>query len=113
MRRFIDVTASELHRRAVEVCAVTRVTNEAVLRDALELEDAYELLEWLRLTFVECGPEGLFPHDLVRDVVDIELRWRDPENYKRLFRSVRDHKVAGNTRVSGERSMWPRKRHGP
>ena len=36
------------------------------------------LFEWLRgLSFVESGADGLFPHDLARDVLDADLRWRD------------------------------------
>src|SRR5882672_10881355 len=30
------------------------------------------------------GARGLSPHDLVRDVVDENLRWRDPEGSRKL-----------------------------
>jgi hypothetical protein len=44
------------------------------------------------LSFIEHGPEGLFPHDLAREVLDADLRWRDPEGYRdlniRLVRSL-------------------------
>ena len=33
----------------------------------------------------------MFPHDLARDVLDADLRWRDPEGYKGLFRRVGGH----------------------
>ena len=60
------------------------MTTEALLRDALELDDAHHLFAWLRgLSFVEAGADGLFPHELARDVLDIDLRWRDPDAYKR------------------------------
>ena len=50
---------------------------------ARRCEDAHELFAWLRdLSFVEAGPDGLFPHDLARDVLDADLRWRDPDGYK-------------------------------
>lgn len=90
LRRFVDAVPSLSHRRALEVCALTRVTSEALLRDALEVQDAGELFGWLRdLSFVESGAEGLFPHELARDVLDADLRWRDLEGYKRVFRGVR------------------------
>lgn len=45
--------------------------------------------------FVYESSEGLFPHDLARDVLDANLRWRDPDGYKVVFRRVwtdiRDH----------------------
>ena len=71
---------------------MARVTTEALLRAALEREDAHELFTWLReLSFVESGPDGLYPHDLVRDALDADLRWRDPDGYRRVFRRIRDH----------------------
>jgi AAA ATPase domain len=92
VRRFVDVVPVGPRRSALEVCALARVTTEALLRDTLAPEDAHELFAWLReLSFVEAGPEGLLPHDLARDVLDADLRWRDPVGYKDLFRRVRGH----------------------
>jgi hypothetical protein len=80
------------HRRAIEVCAVARVTTESLLRDALDLEEARDLFDWLaQLPFVEPVPDGLAPHDLARDVVDVDLRWRDRTTYDAVFRRVRSH----------------------
>jgi hypothetical protein len=92
LRRFVEVVPSGLHRRALEVCALARVTTEALLREVLALEDAYELFTWLReLSFVESGPQGMYPHDLARDALEGDLRWRDPEGYRRVFRGIRGH----------------------
>jgi hypothetical protein len=92
LQRFMEIVPSGLHRRALEVCAPARVTTEALLREVLGLEDAHELFTWLReLSFVESGPEGVFPHDLARDALEADLRWRDPEGYRRVFRGVRGH----------------------
>ena len=92
LRRFVEIVPSGLHRRALEVCALARVTTEALLRDVLELDDAHELFTWLRgLSFVESGPEGVFPHDLARDALEADLRWRDPDGYRRVLRGIRGH----------------------
>ena len=92
LRQFLEVVPSGLHGRALEVCALARVTTEALLRGALGLEDAHELFAWLReLSFVESGPEGLFPHDLARDALEADLRWRDPDGYRQVFRGIRGH----------------------
>jgi hypothetical protein len=92
LRRFLDVVPDRQQRRALEVCALARVTTETLLRDALELDDAYELFEWLRhCSFVEAAEDGLFPHELARDVLDVDLRWRDPDTYNDTFRRVRAH----------------------
>ncbi|HSK89862.1 MAG TPA: ATP-binding protein [Euzebyales bacterium] len=92
LRRFVDVVPSSLQRRALGVCALARVTSEPLLRAALPCDDAHDVFEWLRgLSFIESGPDGLFPHDLARHALDADLRWRDPDGYKRVFRSVRAH----------------------
>ncbi len=56
----------------------------------LGLEDAHEPFSWLRgLSFVESGPEGVFPHDLARDALESDLRWRDADSYRQVFRKIR------------------------
>ena len=90
LRSFVEVVPSERHRRALEVCAVARVTTEALLRAVIEGEDAHGLFTWLRgLSFVEAGPTGVFPHDLARDALEADLRWRDPDGYRQVFRGIR------------------------
>ena len=96
LERFVAGVPSAAHRRALEVCAHTRVTTEDLLRTAADGEGAGALFGWLRgLSFVEEGPEGVFPHDLARDVLDGDLRWRDRAGYGELHRRIRRHVVAG------------------
>jgi hypothetical protein len=90
LRRFVEIVPSEEHRRALEVCALARVTTEALLREVLGPEHAHEAFAWLReLSFVEAGPEGICPHDLARDALDADLRWRDSDSYRQLLRGIR------------------------
>lgn len=92
VRRFVDIVPSDLHRRALEVCALARATTESLLRDALEVDDAHAMFDWLRaLSFVNPGSDGLYPHDLARDVMDADLRWRDPDAYRLVFHHVWTH----------------------
>jgi hypothetical protein len=91
LERFVDDVPSPRHRAALEVCAHVRVTTESLLRAVLD-DPAGELFGWLRgRSFVEEGTEGLFPHDLAREVLDAELRWRDPDRYVALHRRIRDY----------------------
>lgn len=102
LRQFVEVVPTALHRRALEVCALARVTDEGLLRAALSVDDAHEVFDWLRsLSFVEPAPDGVFPHDLARDVLEADLRWRDREGYARTFRAVRSHIHARLTSVQG------------
>ncbi|GAB3655364.1 ATP-binding protein [Actinocorallia lasiicapitis] len=91
---FVADAPSARHRRALQACAHARFTTEPLLRAALA-EDVEDLFGWLRgLPFVEQGPMGLFPHDLVREVVCADLRWRDPEAFAVLHHRIRDHLIA-------------------
>jgi hypothetical protein len=90
VRRLLDDVPTPLHRRALEVCAHLRATTEDRLAEALMISDARELFDWLRsLSFIETGPAGVFPHDLTRDVIEADLRWRSPERFRQLHEDVR------------------------
>ncbi len=92
LTRLVDVVPDQLSRHALQVSALARVTTEPLLREALGVADASGLFDWLHgLSFVDATPEGLRPHDLARDVLDLDLRWRDPEGYRSVFRRVRSH----------------------
>ncbi|NEK56446.1 ATP-binding protein [Geodermatophilus sabuli] len=102
LARFVDEAPTPGHRAALEVCAHARVTTESLLRAAVDGSGAGESFAWLRgRSFVEEGAEGLYPHDLAREVLDAELRWRDPERYADLHRRIRDHVTAGLRSDSG------------
>ncbi len=90
VRRLLDDVPTPLHRRALEVCAHLRFTTEDRLADALMISDASEMFAWLRnLSFVESGPAGVFPHDLTREVIEADLKWRSPDRYRQLHDDVR------------------------
>jgi hypothetical protein len=90
--RVVDAIPSPRHRRALAVCAHARFTTEPMLREAMREDDSAELFGWLRaLTFVEEGPYGLFPHDIARDALEADLRWRDPATHSDVHRGVRRH----------------------
>lgn len=73
------------HRLALEATSQVRVLTQPLLAALLEGADASGLFEWLRrLPIVELGPAGLPMHDLAVDVLDAELRWRDPLRYRVL-----------------------------
>jgi hypothetical protein len=92
LEKFIDDVPDREHRQALRVCAVARVTTEALLAAVLPAAGAERLFDWLgSLSFVEHGREGLFPHDLARDVLVADFRWRDPDGYWELRRHMRNH----------------------
>jgi hypothetical protein len=89
--RFVESVPSEAHREALELCAHARSTSEELLGVLFEPPLAGELFEWLRsLSFVDAGPLGIYPHDVARDVLDADFRWRNPSEYRRIHGKVRE-----------------------
>ncbi len=104
LERFIQKVPSPAHRAALEACSLVRALTEGLLATMLGTADAHDLFAWLRdLSFIESGPDGLFPHDLARDTLGRDLRWRHPDWYAELHRRARQsyvsrlHTTAGAT----------------
>ncbi|MGH2797679.1 MAG: ATP-binding protein [Thermoleophilaceae bacterium] len=89
LQSFLEEVPTLGHRQALQVCAHARFTTEHLLREALDGDEATELFGWLRaLSFIEETAQGIFPHDLARDVLEADLRWRDAAAYEDLHRRV-------------------------
>jgi hypothetical protein len=92
---------SDAHTTGLAACTTAWLTTEDLLRQVMGA-DAGEVWAWLaRRPFVTCGPHGLFPHDLARDVLDAEFERRWPERYRALHRVVHDHVVDGLRSAAG------------
>jgi hypothetical protein len=90
LERLVQKVPGPAHRTALEACAVVRVTTESLLAELLAMPDVHDLFEWLRgLSFVEFCREGLFPHGLVRNALNADVRWRNPDWYNELHRRAR------------------------
>jgi hypothetical protein len=92
VERLLQQVPGPAQRAALEACALLRLTTEALLAAMVGVPDAHELFEWLcGLSFVQLGQMGLFPHDLARDALKAELRWRNPDWYAELHRRARGY----------------------
>lgn len=92
VQRFTRDAAAPTLARALRVAALSRHTTEPLLADVLALDDAQPVFESLRqLSFMQAGPHGLAPHDLVRDVLAADAQWRDARDTHRLVRAVYRH----------------------
>jgi hypothetical protein len=106
LEQLIGEVPSPAHRHALEVCAHAYTTTEDLLRAALR-EDAAPLFAWLRrLPFVESNDCGVFPHDVVREALEADLRWRDPQGYAAMHGRIHDH-LATWVRTAAEPEVLP------
>ena len=81
LARFVSTVPTPAHRAALEGASVVRSLTVPLLRALLGPdEDAVGLFGWLRgLAFTESDADGIRLHDIVRETVEADLRWRDPE----------------------------------
>lgn len=92
---FVAQVPSALHREALNVCALARVANEQLLAQTVDAASSPGLFDWLAgLSFVESSAEGLYPHELVRDAIAAELRWRHPERLRQLTDRLLEHHIS-------------------
>lgn len=110
VEQFIQKAPGPAHRAALEACSLVRVTTEALLARMLAAPDAHELFDWLRsLSFVESRRGGIFPHDLARDALISDLRWRNPDWYAELHRRARAYYLERLEQTGGldqQRTLW-------
>jgi len=109
MERFVQQVPGPAHRTALEACALVRVTTETLLGEMLGMpvsgptsEGVHTLFEWLReLSFIESSAEGIFPHDLARETLVTDLRWRNPDWYVELHNRARKYYTDRLNQTSG------------
>jgi hypothetical protein len=102
LERFMDDCPSPLHRQALEASAMLRNTTEAMIASVVDSTQSFQLFEWLKtLTFMESGPFGIYPHDLARDAIAIELKWRNPDDLAKLHTSARTYYADHLERTTG------------
>ena len=90
LEQFVQKVPGPAHRAALEACAQVRLMHEALLGAMLAMPEVHELFDWLRgLSFIESRPEGLIPHDLAREALAADVRWRNPDWYAELHRRAR------------------------
>lgn len=88
----IGPVPSPVHQLALHVCAHAHSTTEELLRAVMPAGDPAELFAWLRAqTFIESAPAGLRPQEIVRDLLDADLLWRDPTGYDAIHRGICRH----------------------
>ncbi|MEZ4698226.1 MAG: ATP-binding protein [Rhodothermales bacterium] len=88
--RFIQKVPSQAHRAALESCAIVRTMTEDLLGAILDADESREVFDWLRdLSFIESGPDGVYPHDLARTVIASDLKWRNAAWYRQLHDRAR------------------------
>ena len=96
LEKFLAEVPSPAHRLVIEAASLVRTLTEPLLAVMLGLpeHEVWELFDWLRqCSFVEAGPHGLSLHDLVREVLATDLKWRNPDRHTELLNRARSFYV--------------------
>lgn len=92
VNRLIEGVPGPLHRAALHVAALARLTTEELLAAAVSEKDAHDLFEWLKnLSFSDVSHRGIFLHELARQAIDTDFRWRSPRSHEQMRRRLSDH----------------------
>jgi hypothetical protein len=97
----------EAHALGYALCALAWITTEDLLRNAVG-DRAPQVWTWLEhRPFITRGIDGLYPHDLVRDVLEADLRRRSPDTYRRVRRIIHLQAIAAlRGSDPGQRQLW-------
>ena len=109
LQKLFDEIPSAQHRLALDACATIPAITEPALAAALACDDAHAIFEWMAgLSFIEHGPRGLFPHDLAREVLYADSRWRNPELRRALNARLMGHLYERFQRAQGveQQRIW-------
>ena len=109
LQKFVDQPPSPQHRLALYACASVPVLTESLLAAALDGGDTHAIFEWLAsLSFIETGALGLFPHDLAREVLYADSRWRSPDQRRTLNARLLAHLYERFQRSQGvdQQRIW-------
>ena len=109
LQKLFEKVPSAQHRLALDACATIPAMTEPVLAVALGCDDAHAIFEWVAgLSFIEHGPRGLFPHDLAREVLYADSRWRNPELRRTLNARLMAHLYERFQRAQGveQQRIW-------
>ncbi|HEY1409762.1 MAG TPA: hypothetical protein VF434_12525 [Promineifilum sp.] len=103
LEQLVEQVPSALQRATLEASALVRLTTESLLATLLGQADAHELFEWLRgLSFMETDPHGIYPHDLAREALTADLRWRNPDWFATLHERARGYYMKRVRSESGQ-----------
>lgn len=90
--RLIEGAPGPLHRQAVRSAALSRITTEELLAATVSESEAHALFEWLKnLSFTGVSYRGLYLHELARQAIATDFRWRSPRAYEETRRHISDY----------------------
>lgn len=105
-RMYLQDVPDAVTRRALEAASVVRRVTRPLLAAMLPestAEDAFDRL--LDLPFIDCGSDGVFLHDAVREAISSFLRSTDPSRH-RAHRRAAWRRLRTEVREAADAELW-------
>ena len=105
-RMYLDDAPDPLTRQALEAAAVVRRVTRSLLGAMVPEAAAPEVFDrLLDMPFADCGSDGVFLHDAVRESIASFLRATDPSRH-RDYRRAAWRRLRSEVREAGEAELW-------
>ncbi len=99
---FVQNVPGPAHRAALEISALAHFTSESLLQEVLGMEQVQGLFDWLRnLSFFDQNNSGIFPHDIARETLSRDVKWRNPDWYHALHDKIRNYYIKKLSTTNG------------
>jgi hypothetical protein len=109
LERLLEHAPGPEYRLALYACATLPALTEPDLAAALGGADPGPLFQWLAgLSFIEHGARGLRPHDLAREVLCADARWRNADLLRTLNGRLLEHLYGRLRQAAGiaQQRIW-------
>lgn len=107
---FVQNVPGPAHRAALEISSLAHVTTESLLQEALGMEQIQGIFDWLRnLSFYDHNMAGIFPHEIAREALSRDVKWRNPDWYSSLHEKIRNYyikKLMTNSGASQRNALY-------
>jgi len=98
----VDVPTFD-HRKALWVAAMVSFCTQQLLGNVLSVDDAASLFDWLcNLSFSRLERKGVFLHELIKDLLVSDLRWRDPDLYRSICQQIIETELNSLEHIKGD-----------
>ncbi|MCA9562663.1 MAG: hypothetical protein KC561_04195 [Myxococcales bacterium] len=92
MSIYLEGVTDVKNRRLLELASVVRSCNEDLIDTVLDFEDSTKAMDWLsKLSFTFADSHGVVLHDLARDALLTDLRWRSESRFHSLRERAHEH----------------------
>ena len=103
---FLEDIKDPVIKQAIESIAVVRRATESILAGMLNIENPAEIYQQLsQIEFIECRPDGLSLHDVLKKALAINLRAKSPQKFS-AYKNAAWQVLKKEMKTSNSLHLW-------